>query len=138
MCCSRLPLWLGYFIYFEFTRFSSILCQSLDQLKKQISAFFYLNIYLIFLNIWEKLRFSKLVGKINFSKRKFEEMHQLRKPKRYKVYSGKRLFWDYYIQLSFVLKSVSQISFKLFCSGEFLRKWSWFQGDDKRFLKYLA
>ena len=24
---------------------------------------------------WEKLTFSKLVGKVNFSERKFEEMH---------------------------------------------------------------
>ena len=29
-----------------------------------------LNIY-----YWEKLTFSKLVGKVNFSERKFEEMH---------------------------------------------------------------
>ena len=27
--CSRLPLWVGYFIYFEFTRVSSIVYQSL-------------------------------------------------------------------------------------------------------------
>ena len=26
---------------------------------------------------WEKLTFSKLVGKVNFSERKFEEMHKL-------------------------------------------------------------
>ena len=33
--------------------------------------------YLIFLNIyfWEKLKFSKLVGKVNLSEEKFEEMH---------------------------------------------------------------
>ena len=37
--------------------------------------------------------------------------------KRYKVYSGKHLFWHYYLQLSFVYKTMSQISFKLFCSG---------------------
>ena len=72
--------------------------------------------YLMFLNIgyWEKLTFSKLVGKVNFFKRKFGEMHQLWRAKRYKVYSGKRLFWHYYIQLSFVY-----IPFKLFCSGNF-------------------
>ena len=31
----------------------------------------------VMLNIyyWEKLTFSKLVGKVNFSERKFEEMH---------------------------------------------------------------
>ena len=29
----------------------------------------------VFKQIWEKLKFSKLVGKVNFSERKFEEMH---------------------------------------------------------------
>ena len=39
---------------------------------------------------------------------------------------------------------MSQISFKLFCSGdkrllsEFLRKWGWFQGHNERFPKYLG
>ena len=102
--------------------------------------------YLMFLNIyyWEKLTFSKLVGKVSFSERKFEEMHELWRAKRYKVYSGKRLFWHYYLQLSFVYKTVSQISFKLFCSGdkrllsEFLRKWGWFQEHNERFPKYLG
>ena len=40
------------------------------------------------------------------------------KSKKVQGYSGKRLFWNYYLQLSFVYKSVSQISFKLFCSGD--------------------
>ena len=37
----------------------------------------------MFLNIyyWEKLAFSKLVGKVNFSERKFEEMHQFEEQK---------------------------------------------------------
>ena len=45
---------------------------------------------------------------------------------------GKRLFW-HYCQLPFLHKSVSQIFFNLFCSGdkmllsEFLRKWDGFQ-----------
>ena len=44
----------------------------------------------------------------------------------------------------FVYKAMSQISFKLFCSGdkrlfsEFLRKCGWFQGYNERFPKYLA
>ena len=38
-------------------------------------------------------------------------MHYLWRAKRYKVYSWKRLFWHYRLQLSFVYKSVSQISF---------------------------
>ena len=41
---------------------------------------------------WEKLTFSKL----RFSQKNFfEEMHWLWRAKRWKVYSGKRLFWHY-------------------------------------------
>ena len=60
------------------------------------------------------------------------------------MYSGNPLFWHCYLQLSFVYKTVSQISFKLFCLGdkrllsEFLRKWGWFQGHSERFLNILA
>ena len=88
-----------------------------------------------------KLTFWKLVGKVNFLERKFEEMHQLWRPKRYKVHSGKRLFWHYCLQLPFTYKTVSQISFNLFCSGdkrllsEFVRKWGQFQGHNERFPK---
>ena len=77
------------------------------------------------------------------SERKFEEMHYLWRPKRYKVYLGKRLFWYYSLQLSFVYKTVSQISFNLFWSGdktllsEFLRKWGWFHEPNERSPKYL-
>ena len=61
--------------------------------------------YLMFLNIFtEKLTFSKLARKVNFSERKFEEMHWLWRAKGYKVYSGIRLFWHYYFQLYFVYK----------------------------------
>ena len=35
------------------------------QIGKGMSSIYY----------WEKLTFSKLVGKVNFSERKFEEMH---------------------------------------------------------------
>ena len=60
------------------------------------------------------------------------------------MYSGKRLFWHYRLQLSFVYKTLSQISFNLFCSGderllsEFLRKWGWFHGHNERFPKHLG
>ena len=94
---------------------------------------------MLYIYYWEKL-----AGKVNFSERKFKEMHQLWRAKRYKVYSGKRLFWHYRLQLSFVYKTLSQISFNLLCSRdkrlllEFLRKWSWFFGHNKRFPKYLG
>ena len=70
--------------------------------------------YLMFLNIyyWEKLTLSKLVRKVNFLERKFEEMHKLWRAKRYKLYSGKCLFWHYYLQLWFIYKTMSQISLK--------------------------
>ena len=75
--------------------------------------------YLMFLNFyyWEKLTFSKLAKNVNFSERKFEEMRYLWRAKRYKVYSGSNI-WHYYLQLSFVYKTVSSISFKLFCLGD--------------------
>ena len=70
-------------------------------------------------------------------------MHELWRGKRCKVYLG-QLLWHYKLQVSFVYKTVSQISFKLFCSedkrllSEFLRKWGWFQRHNERFLKYLG
>ena len=66
------------------------------------------------------------------------------KSKKVQSIFGKRSFWYYYLQLSFVYKTVSQISFKLFCLGdkrllsEFLRKWAWFKGHTERFPKYLV
>ena len=71
-------------------------------------------------------------------------MHYLWKAKRYKVYSRKRLLWHYRLQLSFVYKKLSQISFNLFWSGdkrflsEFLGKWRWCHGHNERFAKYLG
>ena len=62
----------------------------------------------------------------------------------YKVYSRKCLLWHYCLQLSFVYKIVSQISFNFFCSGDkrllsdFLRKWGWFHKHNERFPKYLS
>ena len=38
--------------------------------------------------------------------------------KRYKVYLGNQLFCHYRLQLSFVYKSMSHISFNLFCLGD--------------------
>ena len=79
----------------------------------------------------EKLTLSKLVGIVNFSERKFAEMHWPWRAKRYKLYLGKCLFLHYCLQLSFVYKIVSQIYFDLFCSegkrllSEFFRKWRW-------------
>ena len=53
----------------------------------------------------------------------------------YKAYLGEGLCWHYRFQLSLVYQTISQISFKLFCSGDkrllssFLPKLGWFQGN---------
>ena len=63
----------------------------------------------------------------------------VRRGKRYKLYSGKRLCWHCCLKLSFVYKTVSHISFNLFCAGdkrllsEFLRKWGQFQRHNGTF-----
>ena len=58
----------------------------------------------------EKLTFSKTLIS---SERKFEEMHYLWRSKRYKVYSGKNLFWHYRLQLSSSANSC--LRFRLIC-----------------------
>ena len=95
----------------------------------------------MFLNIyyWEKLTFSKPVGKVHFSERKLKEMCHFWRAKRYKVYLEKPLS-----SVVFCLQNLTQISSKLFCSAdkkllsEFLRKWDWFQGHNEYFPKYLG
>ena len=55
------------------------------------------------------------------------------------MYSGKLLFLHYYLQLSFVCKTISQLSFKLFYSGDNeIRKWGCFQEHNQPFPKYLS
>ena len=90
------------------------------------------------------LRKTDILKTSVFSERKFEEMSYLWRANRYKVYSGKRLFWHYGLQLSFLYKTVSQISFNLFWLGdkrllsEFFREWCWFHGHNEPFPKYLG
>ena len=75
-----------------------------------------------------KTDFLKTCRKSKFLGMKIWRNARALKSKRYKVYWGKRLFYHYCLQLPFVYKTVSQISFNLFCSGnkrllsEFLRK----------------
>ena len=69
--------------------------------------------------------------------------HMSKPTKRLKLYSKKHLFCHYCLQMSFVYKTVSQISFSLFCLGdkrllsEFrkwdFRKWDWFLWHNERF-----
>ena len=72
-----------------------------------------------------ELRKTDVLKTSNFSERNSEEMLTLKSKKGRKVYSGERLYWYNCLQLFFVWRIVSQISFKLFCSG------------DKRFLSEL-
>ena len=56
---------------------------------------------------------------------------------------GDTFIWHCRLELSFIYKTVSQISFSLFCLGEkgllseFLRKWGWFHGHNECFPKQL-
>ena len=93
------------------------------------------------IHYWEKLTFSK----VRFSRKEnLKKCTSFEKQKGAGYIREKALFWHYRLQLSCVYKSVSQISFYLFCSrdkrllSEFLRKWGWFQGHNERFPKYLG
>ena len=48
----------------------------------------------------------------------FSECPNLEEQKGVRYIRIKRLYWHYRLQLSFVYKTMSQISFKLFCSGD--------------------
>ena len=113
-CCSRLRLCVGYFIYFKFTRvlfYLMFLMDTLVQWLKEVKKFTSKGISNIY--YWEKQTFSKLrfCRKENLKKRtSFEEQ----KGTRY----IQRLFWHYCLHLSSFYKTLSQISFNLFCSGD--------------------
>ena len=89
-------------------------------------------------DVFKTCRKSKFLGK------KIWRYALALKRKKVHLYSAKPLFWHYYLQLSFLHKMISQISFKLFCLrdirilSELLRKWGWFQGHHERFPKYLS
>ena len=120
--CSRLPLWVGYFIYLKFTRVSSIVYQSLHPPKETnwlINKGMCVLLFDVFKHLLlRKTEVLKTCQKSKFLKKKTWRNALALRAKRYKVYQGRRLFWPYYLQLSFVYKSVSQISFKLFYSED--------------------
>ena len=112
---SRLPLWVGCFIYFKFTLLSSIVYQSLI---KETNWLINKGMCVLLFDVLKHLQLRKTDVLKTCRKKKIEEMHELWRAKRNKVYSEKGLFWHYYLQLSFLYRTVSQISFKLFCSGD--------------------
>ena len=136
--CSRLLIWVGYFIYLKSTRVSSIVYQSLHRSNEETNWLINKGMYVLLFDVFKHLLLRKTDILKNCRKSKFIA------EKIWRIYSGKRLFWHYYLQLFFVYKTVSQISFKVFCSGdkrllsEFFRKGGWFQGHNERFPKYLG
>ena len=77
--CSKLPLWVDYFIYFKFTHVSSIVYQSLHLCSiKETNWLMNKRMCVLLFDVSKHLLSRKsdaLVGKVNFSERKFEEMH---------------------------------------------------------------
>ena len=64
---------------------------------------------------WEKLKVLKTCRERKFVGKKIWRTALAWKIKRYKTYSGKRLSWDYCLQMSFVYKTLSQIFLNFFC-----------------------
>ena len=60
---------------------------------------------------WEKLTFSKLIGKVNFSERKLEG-------KKVESIFGETFILALLSSAVFIYKTVSETSFHLFCSGD--------------------
>ena len=79
-------------------------------------------------DVFKNCRKSKFLGK------KIWRNALALKSKKVQGIFGKRLFWHYCLQLSFVYEHVSQISFNLIrlwekrLLSEFRKKWGWFQG----------
>ena len=110
---SRLPLWVGYFIYFQFTHviqyfinryiFSSI---------KETNWIINKEMCVLLFNVFKHLLFKKtdvlkIFGKSKFLRNKIWRNARALNSERCKVYSGKRLFWHYYLQLTFVYNRIS-------------------------------
>ena len=82
---------------------------------------------------WEKLTFSNLDGKVNFSERKFWRNSLALKSKKVQGIFEKMFILGLFPSAVSRPQNVSQISFDLFCSGdkrlllEFLGKWGWIQ-----------
>ena len=143
--CSRLPIWVGYFIYLKFTRFSSLVYQlyifsSINKRNWLINR----GIFVLLFDVFKHLLLRKTDVLKTCQKSKIWRNALALKCQKVQGIFGKLLFWHYYLQLSFVYKIVSHISFKLFCLGDkkllsdFLTVWGWFQWHKERFLKYLG
>ena len=86
----------------------------MSSLIKAINRLISKGMYVLLFDIFNGFLKIDLLKALILSERKFEDMHYISRAKMYKIYSGKRLFWHYRLQLSFVYKTVSQISLNLF------------------------
>ena len=117
---------------------------SIDEINRLVSKGMYVSLFKIRNNSHAK---HSLLRKFDVLKTsilsEFEEMHNIWKGTRYireNVYIGIIVYIGI---MSFFCKTVSQIFFSLFWSGdkriflsEFLRKWGWFHGHNERFPRY--
>ena len=91
---------------------------------------------------WEKLGFSKLVGKVNFLERTFEcTGFKEEKDKRYirgNVYFGIIVFSCLSSTETCLRFSLTSLALEISLLSKFLRKWSSFQGHNESFPKYLG
>ena len=124
----------------------------LIQLKKWIGKAMCVLLFDTLINrlIWKGMSNIYYWKKLTFSKPRFPRKENLQKSTNFEEQEGTRcirgnvLYWNYCLQLPFGYKTVSQISFKFFCSGgksllsELLWKLGWFQGHNERFPKYLS
>ena len=152
MPCFRLRLWLGYFIFFKLTRVSSIVYQSLhfSSIKETnwlVSKGMCVLLFDVFngssvvkkyigkgmsnIYYWEKLTFSKLVGKVNFSERKLKKCTSFAEQKGTRYIRGNTYFGI--IVFSCLLSTKSCLRFLLFCFAREIKRL--YQRHNKRFPK---
>ena len=147
--CSRLLIWVGYFIYLKSTRVSSIVYDSLHRSIKETNCLINKGMYVLLFDVFKHLLLRKtdilkICGKSKFLGMNIWRHAQVLKSKKLQGIFGKKFLLVLLSSSVFRPQTVSQISFKLVClvdkrllSG-FPRKWGWFQGLNECFPKYLG
>ena len=146
--CSRLPLWVGYFINFKFIYmclFNSLSITTFSSIKETNWLIMCVLLFDVFKHLLlRKTDVLKTCRKSKFLGKKIWRNALALKGKKVHGKFGETFTLSLLSSAVFVYKTVSQISFNLICSGdkrlllEFLRKWGWFQGHNERFPKYLG
>ena len=144
--CSRLPLWVGCFIYFKFLHVSFHIFSSIKETNWLMNK----RMCVLLFDVFKHLLLRKTEVLKTYLKSKLLGKKIWRNALALKSKTVQGIFEKTFImallssQLSFVYKTMSQIYYKLFRFGdirllsEFLRKRGWFQGQNERFPKYLA